>query len=547
MKKLIFFIFLVTISNGKVITQTDQKPHSLYPGITWQQTIGGSGREYGTCIINALDLGFAATGYTNSTGSGLDDALVVKLSSDAELQWGAVIGGVKNDIANSLIQTSDSCFIFVGATNSVSLDFYEDMFIAKLNVNGELLWSKIFGTTGWDIAYSIKQTNDGGYIVAGYSSLTSTRYGILLVKFREDDTVEWSKFVENVGLALLYPEVIQTSDDGYCIATTADSVFGGQEMCLIKLNKFGLLQWSWAIGGTSIEEAVSVCQTGDNGYALSGYTVSYGAGAPDLYIAKISSTGTLQWTRTIGGDNDDYAFSILNADDGGLIVAGESFTYGLGEIDMYIIKLDASGKYLWGKTIGRSEFDFIRSIIHDYDGGYVAIGRSGNLNTSDVFLAKIDSFGNSCGYSTVPVPHIDSGGSIIKYPVVINNMNITLNSVNPGMYSWGSISKLCLTGSTNNSGSLPEKFSLHQNYPNPFNPVTKIKFDIPASVETTRWVVSLIIYNIQGTEVAVLVNEQLKPGSYSVDWDGTAFASGVYFYSLVTDGFVETKRMVLVK
>lgn len=102
-------------------------------------------------------------------------------------------------------------------------------------------------------------------------------------------------------------------------------------------------------------------------------------------------------------------------------------------------------------------------------------------------------------------------------------------------------------GITPISNEVPERFALLQNYPNPFNPVTNIKFDIPASVETTRWVVSLIIYNIQGIEAAVLVNEQLQSGSYSVDWDGTEFSSGVYFYSLVTDEFIETKRMVLIK
>ncbi|MEO8514010.1 MAG: YCF48-related protein [Ignavibacteria bacterium] len=97
--------------------------------------------------------------------------------------------------------------------------------------------------------------------------------------------------------------------------------------------------------------------------------------------------------------------------------------------------------------------------------------------------------------------------------------------------------------------NIPLSFSLHQNYPNPFNPVTKIKFDIPFSPLSfgEGLGVRLIIYNLLGKEVAQLVNEQLKPGSYEVDWDGTGFASGVYFYSLVTNDFVETKRMVLIK
>jgi len=98
------------------------------------------------------------------------------------------------------------------------------------------------------------------------------------------------------------------------------------------------------------------------------------------------------------------------------------------------------------------------------------------------------------------------------------------------------------TGIESNSNEIPNKFALEPNYPNPFNPVTKIKFDIPK-----QSVARIIIYDLLGREVTTLVNEQLKPGTYEIDWDGTGFASGVYFYSLVTDEFTETKRMVLIK
>jgi hypothetical protein len=91
------------------------------------------------------------------------------------------------------------------------------------------------------------------------------------------------------------------------------------------------------------------------------------------------------------------------------------------------------------------------------------------------------------------------------------------------------------------------QFYLHQNYPNPFNPVTKIRFQIPAFVETTRRVVSLRIYDVLGKEIAVLVNEELKPGTYEVEWNASNFSSGVYFYSLSTGEFIQTKKMVVVK
>jgi len=97
------------------------------------------------------------------------------------------------------------------------------------------------------------------------------------------------------------------------------------------------------------------------------------------------------------------------------------------------------------------------------------------------------------------------------------------------------------------SSNIPEGFILEQNYPNPFNPSTKIRFQIPASVETTRWGVSLRIYDVSGKEVSTLVNNELKSGTYEVDWDASAYSSGVYFYSIQAGDFNVTKKMVLVK
>jgi hypothetical protein len=102
------------------------------------------------------------------------------------------------------------------------------------------------------------------------------------------------------------------------------------------------------------------------------------------------------------------------------------------------------------------------------------------------------------------------------------------------------------------STEVPGSYMLYQNYPNPFNPATKIRFDIPADVKRQTSNVKLIIFDVLGREVATLVNEQLKPGTYEVEWpaptgDGSNYASGIYFYSLITEEFTETKRMVLVR
>ncbi len=544
MKNLIFFITFLILSSGNLFSQISLKSNSFSTGFTWQETFGDTGVDKATCMIKTSENGFAVAGYTYSYGSGNVGICILNLKQDGSYRWGKLLNSGRGDIANSLIQTSDSGFILAGATNSHGLDFFEDMYLVKLDSKGELQWAKTFGTNGWDNAYTITQTSDNGYIVTGYSRISSSEYGLLIVKFSETGYIEWSKLAEKVSNGLVTSSLIQTIDYGYGIAGTLYTVSDNSDICFIKLNSLGMLQWSWLIGGSNDEQPFSVCQTVDNGYAIAGYTNTYGAGYPDLYIVKLAITGNIQWTRTIGGDNDDYALSIMNTPEGGFIVGGESFTFGSGWIDMFLVKLDNNGRYIWGKTIGSSEMDFIRSVVYDNDNGFVAVGNTEAYNSgySDMYIVKTDPLGNACGNTTTPVPHIDSGGTINKYPVNIYDIPTLLLSVNTNITDWGNITNLCFTGLSSNSGELPLLFSLHQNYPNPFNPVTKIEFDIPK-----QSFAKIIIYDLIGHEVTTLVNEQLKPGSYSVDWDGTGFASGVYFYSLITNEFTETKRMVLIK
>ena len=536
MKKLIFFISLLILSSGNLLSQLVIENSSHLSEYTWQKTYGSIHNDNAVEIINTLDNGFAIVG-----NAGLDIS-IVKLSGNGSVQWGKLINGINNDRAYSIIQTIDSCYILAGATNGLSYDYYQDMFLVKLNSNGELLWAKTFGTEGWDKACSIRQTIDNGYVVVGKCDLYQQEDGILIVKFGSEGNVEWSRFSEKTGRGLLYPVIIQTSDNGFAIATTINNVFNTFDMCFLKLDDFGRSQWSWVVGGNSVDEAVFVSQTSDRGYVLAGYTASYGAGAPDLYIVKLKAGGTIQWTRTIGGDNDDYAMSILKTNDGGFLIGGEGFSFGNGGLDFFTVKLDSNGRYLSGNTFGSPDIDYMRSIVPAYDGGYVVVGSTGPMNQNDFFIVKTDSLGRTCGSTPMTNPHIDSGGSILKYPLNMYDKPTALVSINATISDWGSMSILCLTGTELNSNIIPEIFNLHQNYPNPFNPVTKIKFDIPEQSNA-----KIIIYDLLGREITTLVNEQLKPGSYSVDWDGTGFASGVYFYSLITEGFVETNRMVLVK
>ncbi len=130
--------------------------------------------------------------------------------------------------------------------------------------------------------------------------------------------------------------------------------------------------WCKAIGGSYYDFGYSIIQTTDSGYAIAGITWSFGGGG-DVYVIKLNANGNIEWTKTIGGDSIDYGYSIIQTTDSGYAIAGYTWSFGAGG-NVYVIKLNASGNIEWTKTIGGSGTDYGYSIIQTTDGGYAIDG-----------------------------------------------------------------------------------------------------------------------------------------------------------------------------
>jgi hypothetical protein len=149
-----------------------------------------------------------------------------------------------------------------------------------------------------------------------------------------------------------------------------------------------------AIGGSGEDIAYSIVQSSDGGYVVAGGTSSFGAGNVDIYVVKLDSAGNVQWTKTIGGSGDDEAISIIRSSDGGYIVAGGTESFGAGKADIFVVELDSSGNVVWAKTIGGSKGDRARSIIQSSDGGYVVVGGTESFGEGGIYVVKLDNSGN---------------------------------------------------------------------------------------------------------------------------------------------------------
>jgi hypothetical protein len=515
----------------------------------FQRTIGGTNADYAYSIIQTTDGGYAVAGYTQSFGAGNQDYYIVKLDAGGTLQWTRTVGGTSYDYVWSVIQTTDGGSAVAGYTWSFGAGGY-DMYIVKLDSGSALQWSKTVGGTGSDFAYSIIRTTDGGYVVAGETiSFGAGLWDFYIVKLISSGTLQWSRTVGGTSDEGAR-SIIQTTDGGYAVGGFTESFgSGSRDMYISKLDASGTLQWSRTVGGTGDDIAFSIIQTTDGGYAVAGYTESFGAG---MYIVKISSSGTLQWTKTVGGASYDEAFSIIQTTDGGYAAAGYTWSFGAGGYDMYIVKLDSSGTLQWSRTVGGTTDDIAFSIIQTTDGGYAAAGYtySFGVGNSDMYIVKFDASGNTCGNSTSP-PSISGSGGTLGIPTsIVNSPTPTVTTPTPTTSSGGTLTTICVTGIQPISNEIPGSFELEQNYPNPFNASTKFKIQI-----SKLGVVKVTIYDALGREIEELVNQELQPGTYEVEFDGMNKPSGVYFYKLVVSeanpleaqDYAAVKRMVLIK
>ena len=172
--------------------------------------------------------------------------------------------------------------------------------------------------------------------------------------------------------------------------------------------------WTNTFGGSNVDVGKSVQQTSDGGFIVGGWTWSFGAGIRDFYLIKTDEKGDALWTKTYGGTNDDLGYSVQQTSDGGFIFAGDTRSFGVGNVDIYLIKTDESGNTLWTRTFGGSGDDFSRSVQQTSDGGYIIGGstRSFGSGGTDIYLIKTDGGGSILWTNTFGGGDLDVSTSV---------------------------------------------------------------------------------------------------------------------------------------
>ncbi len=388
-------------------------------------TLGGAGNESGKSIVKTSDGGYAILGYTQSMDGDITnkqntsfDYWLLKFSATHQLEWQKTYGGSDEDRGNDIIQTNDGGFAILGFSKSADSDVsanngLTDFWFTKLDITGKVIWEKSFGFSGVDTGISCIQTNDDGFLLIGIIDVTASggegnsksfsakRHAggdFWVIKLDALGVKQWSKYYG--GTFTDTPSgIVQTQDNGYIIIGFSDSSDvdisnnkGSYDFWAVKISELGNLIWERSYGGSEIDEAWDIINSGNGNYLIVGNTrsndkdVSLNKGASDLWLIKINDNGDIVWEKVLGGSSFDAGRSVSKTQDNGFIISGNSrstdgdLKENKGQNDAWVIKIDANANIIWQKTIGGSGIDLVYDAVELNNNSIIAVGESNSSN-----------------------------------------------------------------------------------------------------------------------------------------------------------------------
>jgi hypothetical protein len=514
---------------------------------------GGSSSDYAysTCVDNAGNVyvtgcykGAGTFDNINLTSKGLLDIFIAKYNSSGTLLWCKTAGGTGNDEGDRIFVTADGSVYVAGTIiGSATFDWIvavvnggafagEDLFLTKLNSQGEFQWVKTFGSPSQDWIDDVTLLDNNFYFTGHY-------YGTF-----------------TAGSIILNPA--GTSGGYFFMRTDID----------------GNPVWGKNTGG------VSRISSGSNRLIVAGVfggTANFGNvtltsnGPNDLYMGAYDLSGNQLWVKQFGGSGSENMRSIYydrNSDKihwagcfQNTMTMGSSNLVSSGQYDIFVSKFDSDGNNIWAKKAGGANYDFANCTAVDdlgnmYISGYcMETSTFGTTNIvsagqGDAYIAKYNTNGDFQWVKSGGGSGQDNGMSLIINPAgglylagFFEN-SATFGSISLSSYGVGDAMLIKITDVTSvqNENTIIKSFKLYQNYPNPFNPSTEISFDVSKPGNVT-----LKVSDVSGKEVAELVNSSMNTGSYKVTFDASQLSGGIYFYTLKTPEGVDTKKMILVK
>jgi len=383
MKSIILFLFFIAISN--LICQSP-------PDTLWTRTFGEENNDSSTCVRSTTDDGLIIIGTTDPLGNGMNDFWLIKTDETGNVIWDATFGGDQNDCPFIGQQTMDGGYVIVGFTESFG-NGLRDFWLVKTDAGGNEEWNQTYGTEQNDRAQYVEQTSDGGYILTGGTGyFEGSGQDIWLIKTDAVGSVEWEQTYGGEGNEKAYT-VHQEANGSYILTGhTASFGNGNLDVWLIKTDEFGNEIWNRTFGGSEIDNAYSLQICPGGGYILTGITRSFGQGEDDVWLIKTDSLGIEEWNGIYGTEYVDCCYSVNLTNDGSYILGCFTNSTPNSDFDVLARKIDEFGNELWTAQIGGSLDDFSFYIEQTNDEGFILAGRSNSYGNGDddVYLIKLE-------------------------------------------------------------------------------------------------------------------------------------------------------------
>ncbi|MBN2378857.1 T9SS type A sorting domain-containing protein [candidate division WOR-3 bacterium] len=464
---------------------------------SWIKRYGEDGSDRGYAMDLTEDGGFVVAGRTTSFGANEGDFYLLRCDEDGDTLWTRIYGGILEERAYAVRETSDGGYILAGFTYSFNPEDNCNVYLVKTDVSGDTLWTRSYGGVNKDSANCIYEISGGGYIVVGSTTSFGAGEGdIWVLRLNESGDTIWTRTYGDI-----YNDegswVVETPDAGFIVVGSKESTetnYG--EVYIFKIDGNGNIIWDKTYERILGGMAECIIPTADGNYIVTGFTYTHDIWG-DVYLAKFAPSGDSLWSNSYGGNSKDRGFSVCELAEGGYIITGNTLSYGKGQEDIYLIKTDAFGEELWARTYGDALLDETHEVYETSDGGYLLAGRTRSWGSvrCDVLIIKTDNEGN---------------------PAISEKQKITT----------------------------PLAVYL---YPNPFNELISIVYYLP---EVSN--VKIDIYDPLGRKMNTLIDRLENTGSHTISWDATDYdrnplPAGVYFLGFRYDEFFVKRRMILLR
>lgn len=346
--------------------------------VIWQRTYGTTGREEAGYMIAVSSGGFLMCGNTDP-GTGTNrDAWLLRVDANGNQLWNQSYPRDAPEWLKDVVECSDGGFAATGTAPDI-LGINDDVLVLRTDANGNQLWNSTFGGPNPEVGWAIIEVSGGGFAVISYTDQNSAGLeDMWLIRLDANGNHLWNHTyggaADDAGF-----DLTETSGGFALFGRTESFGAGGSDMWLVHVDASGNHLWNQTYGGTDDEWGLGFRELANGDFGLCGDTLSFGpnaGGAENAWFLRVTSTGTHLWNHTYGGTDIDWAIDFDELSDGSFVLCGSTRSFGVGAYDYYIMRTDANGILQWNETYGGNDADECYAVLALSSGGFIVYGHS---------------------------------------------------------------------------------------------------------------------------------------------------------------------------